>query len=54
MILWKPRTEVEEKLFELYAADEDDTRDQVLNRDTKGKKSSQEFNKTGGKQEDEV
>lgn len=57
MIFWKPKTEAEKKLLELYAVGEDDIQDHNQNRshgDRKGRNPSQEFDKPGGMWEEEV
>jgi hypothetical protein len=57
MIFWKPKTEAEKKLLELYAVGEDDIQDHNQNRshgDRKGRNPSQEFDKAGGMWEEEV
>ncbi len=50
MIFWEPKTKSEEKLLELYLAEEDDIRDDDQNRsqgERKGRNPGQEFDKAG-------
>ena len=56
MIFWKPETEAEKKLLELYAVEEDDIQDYYQKRshgDRRGRNPAQEFDKTGGMWEEE-
>ena len=52
MIFWKPKTEAEQKLLELYAMEEDETiRDRDQNRrpeERKGRNPGKEFEKARG------
>ena len=57
MIFWKPETEAEKKLLELYAVEEDDIQDYYQKRshgDRKGRNPGQEFDKAGRMWEEEV
>jgi hypothetical protein len=57
MILWEPVTDVEKRLLELYAVDEDDIRDRNQNRshgDRKGRNPGQESDKAGEMWDEEV
>ncbi|MGO8989501.1 MAG: hypothetical protein ACLQGU_12755 [bacterium] len=51
MILWKPKTEAEKKLLELYSVEEDDIQDYNQNRSHgggKGRNPGQKFDKLAG------
>ena len=57
MILWKPKTEAEKKLLELYAVEEDDIQDHDQNRncgDRKRRSPGQEFDKVDRMRGEEV
>ena len=57
MIFWKPKTEAEERLLELYAVEEDARQDHNQNRgrgDRKGRNPGQGFDKAGGMWEEEA
>ena len=57
MILWKPKTDAENKLLELYAVEEDDIQELDQSRnpgDRKGRNHSQGFDKAGRMWKEEV